>query len=347
MLLNGFNVTASLIKKGEDSGMTRTDMAKLYSITKSDLTAAREKTGCYSLTRFHLNEAARLLEIDPSDLVYRVTPNMLKTDGDAKIAVTGQQGAGFGATKLDPNADYTASLTSNPSIDRLVVDSAASADAQPKEYKTRLELLMATADQVEGSLVASMIGFCSTTHFARYNAKRISDMKDTENHDYSDSKQAAGITHLVLALFGAASTGTALGMLRRFITTGQYSNYNEVSALEHWLRMSSIGLLGKAYRKAGVEHQANIRFSNLSDKAFLAKDLLGNNANTSVDAQGRYAGDRITDAVMTKSIGKFTIAVADALRTRRNQGDSLDLDTLVSKANKLLANTPQMIRKQV
>lgn len=351
MLLNGFNVAASLIKKGEDPGMTRTDMAKLFTLSKSDLTAARERTGCYSLTRYHLNEAASFLEVDVSDLVYRVTPNMLKTDGDGKMAVTGQQGADFGATTLDPNADYTASLTSNTSIDSLLSDFQAKGiggDVSPQEFKKRFEFMQEAAEAVDGSLVASMLGFCHGTVLARYNAKRISDGKGLGRVTTEVGNMAIGLTHLMLALFGAASTGTALGMIRRFITTGEYSSYQEVASLTHWLQVASLNLVGRQNRGSASEYQANVRFSNLADKAQTVATMYKTSSLTSDSIQASGLGlPRIEDAVVTKSIESFMATVADQITEKLSDGDTLDVEALVAKANDLLAKTPQMIRNQV
>ena len=103
MLINGFSVAASFIEKGEDPLLTRTDMASIFGIKKTDLVAARERTGCYSITRYHLNRAAELLGFSPNDIDYRITPSMLQTDGSGKVSMDSRTAAEVGANNAAAN----------------------------------------------------------------------------------------------------------------------------------------------------------------------------------------------------------------------------------------------------
>lgn len=349
MILNGLSVAASLMKKGEDPALNRADFASLYNVTKRDLTAARELTGCYSLTRFHLNKAAQLLGVKPTDFVYRVSPALLKTDGTGKVEVSGADAQSLGATNLDPNVSYTASVTNSADTDSMILDLAGAAlggDFVPKDAQSRFDLLKEAASQNGGSLVAAMMGTLEQAVFVRYNAGSFEKIADDLSYPVGIREQAAGIAHLTMAIYGAASTGAALGMLRMYLGTGVMFNYNEPWELRKWLRSASSALMGTRSSFPANEVKPNAKFDSLADAAAKCRTVYSNSPYVKDMVFGISGNNAYASETMTKSVASYIEFLGTHLNKRQTRGEYLDVDALVSKANKLLAMTPQLIRKQ-
>lgn len=350
MLVNGFSVAASLIEKGEDPLLTRTDMANIFGIKKTDLVGARERTGCYSLTRFHLNKAAELLGVSPNDLIYRITPSMLKTDGSGKVAMDSRAAGEVGANNAAANGGiHNATVTSNTSVDALVGDLSGYAlggDFNPQDFKLRYDILMDAADSLEGSKVAALMSTLDSATLVRYNAANIDKLKlDSSVSDLHES-QAKGIAHLLLGLYAAMATSMALGMVREHITTGNFFNYDEALNLFKWLQKSLAAIIGATSLTRTEVARKNARYDKIVRQVIKGRSELSHaNINKTPQVSGTTQAETIEYVDMSKMVDTMVNKLAEHIATQADRKESLDVDAIISRANTILKDMPQLIRK--
>lgn len=350
MLINGFSVAASFIEKGEDPLLTRTDMANIFGIKKTDLTSARERTGCYSLTRYHLNRAAELLGFSPNDIDYRITPSMLKTDGSGKVAMDSRTAGEVGAANAaSTSGTYNATVTSNANVDSLVGDLSGYAmgnDFNPQNFKLRYDVLIDTASSLEDSKVAAFMATLDSATLVRYNAANIDKIDldkpvSTVNEDF-----AKGITHLLLGLYSAMATSMALSMVREHITTGNFFSYDESSNLHKWLQKSLTAIVGSASLQRTEVARKNARYDKIVRQAIKGRSQLSHsNLNKTPQVSGDTSAETIEYVDMSKMVESVVNKIAENLDERMSNKETLDGTALVARANAILKDMPQLIRK--
>lgn len=346
MILNGVSVVASLMKRGEDPVLGRAELASMFNITKRDLVAARERTGCYSLTRYHLNQAAELLGVNQNAFVYRVTPSLLKTDGSGKAEVTGADAQAMGATSVDPSAVYRADVSTNPDTAALVSDLAGMAgggEYMPKDVTDRLELVQTAAKNADGSTASALLGTFRIVQLVRYNAARITQLSHEATNLTTTGATVAGLLHLGLGLYGAFSTGVVLGSLRTFLSTGMPSDYNEYRHLSRWMELYGKALVGTHINFAAPGTRQNAKFDNVVDGALSAQRMY--DASPFVSPYTMTVRRNFEDNHVSKALDQYIELFAERV-SRRLVNEQLDVDALVERANKLLKTTPQLVRNQ-
>tara|TARA_B100000700_G_scaffold311500_1_gene393435 strand:+ start:66508 stop:67563 length:1056 start_codon:yes stop_codon:yes gene_type:complete len=350
MLINGFSVAASLIEKGEDPLLTRTDLANIFGMKKSDLVGARERTGCYSLTRYHLNRAAELLGFSPNDLVYRITPSMLKTDGSGKVSMDSQSAGGVGANNAAAAGGiYNATVTSNTNMDNLVGDLSGhvlGTGFNPANFKLRYDVLMDTAESLDSSIVAALMATLDSATLVRYNMANIDNINLDTPVSSIHEDYAKGIAHLLLGLYSAMSTSMALSMVRDHVTTGNFFSYDEALNLYKWLQKSLGAIMGVTSLPRNEVSRKNARYDKVVAKAIKGRQTL---ANSNINMTPRVSGDTASETIeyvdMTKMVETMVNKLAEHLDEQASRKETLDGDALIKRANAILKDMPQLIRK--
>ena len=350
MLINGFSVAASFIEKGEDPLLTRTDMASIFGIKKTDLVAARERTGCYSITRYHLNRAAELLGFSPNDIDYRITPSMLQTDGSGKVSMDSRTAAEVGANNAAANGGiHNATVTSSANVDTLVGDLSGYAmgnDFNPQDFKLRYDILMDAATSLEDSKVAAFMSTLDSATLVRYNAANIDKLKldvvvSAVNEDF-----AKGITHLLLGLYSAMATSMALSMVREHITTGNFFSYDESLNVHKWLQKSLTAMLGSTSLNRTEVARKNARYDKIVRQAIKGRAELSHaSINKTPQVSGNTNAETIEYVDISRMVESAVNKIAESLDDRMSRKETLDGVALVARANAILKDMPQLIRK--